>query len=95
MKEYKTKSEAIENNLDFGKWDTELVNVDGNKVILCGTNMPYDSVICDCAIELMNSMPALVEFTSYEDLCEVMEDAVCKYLNLEHEIELVDVYESY
>lgn len=60
LKSFKTREEARtffqkdENHM--GKYDHELVTINGKKIIMCGTNMPYEDIIWDCYYQMLNRL---------------------------------------
>lgn len=60
LKSFKTREEArtfFQKDENYmGKYDHELVTIDGKKVIMCGTNMPYEDIIWDCYYQMLNRL---------------------------------------
>lgn len=54
LKEAKAFYEKDENYM--GKYDHELVEIAGKKVIMCGTGMPYEDIIWDCYNQMINRL---------------------------------------
>lgn len=60
LKSFKTREEArtfFQKDENYmGKYDHELVTIDGKKIIMCGTDMPYEDIIWDCYYQMLNRL---------------------------------------
>ena len=54
LKEAKAFYEKDENYM--GKYVHELVEIEGKKVIMCGTDMPYEDIIYDCCSQMIKRL---------------------------------------
>lgn len=60
LKSFKTHEEAkafFQKDENYmGKYDHELVTINGKKIIMCGTNMPYEDIIWDCYNQMLDRL---------------------------------------
>lgn len=60
LKSFKTREEAkafFQKDENYmGKYDHELVTINGKKIIMCGTNMPYEDIIWDYYHQMLNRL---------------------------------------
>ena len=97
MKSFSSKSEMLEYGKSLGKYDKEIVSLNGKTIILCGTNLAYEDRISEIAENAITT--ALKEFglkTSIgTDAVSELRESILMNLRSNFDMEIVEAVNEY
>lgn len=106
IKSFNTIEEAKLYGKNFGKYQYEMVLVDGEKKILCGTDMVYEEAIWGNVYEIIKTMydrfttPEMLEEND-DDECMLVDetsevrDHIIEWFEKTMDVEFICVYDEY
>ena len=106
IKSFKTIEEAKAYGKNFGKYQYEMVLVDGKKKILCGTDMVYEEAIWGNVYDIIKTMydkfttPEMLEEKD-DDECMLVDetsevrDHIIEWFEKTMDVEFITVYDEY
>lgn len=106
MLSFNTIEEAKEYGKNFGKYEYQMILVNGEKKILCGTDMVYEEAIWGNVYEIIKTMyerfatpEMLEEFDDDEsalvDETSEVRDQIIEWFEETMDVEFVNVYDEY